>query len=87
MSPVLAIDRLRLAYRTPHGVVQALKEASLEIGEGQAVGLVGESGSGKSSLARAALGLLPRPAARIEAGRIAIGGRYVTGSSETESLS
>ena len=76
--PILAIDRLRLSYRTRRGVVRAVEEATLAVGEGEAVGLVGESGSGKSSLARAALGLLPEGIGRIDDGRIVIRGRDVT---------
>jgi len=45
---------------------------------GKTVALVGPSGSGKSSLARAALGLLPDGVAQIEGGDILIGGRNST---------
>jgi ABC-type glutathione transport system ATPase component len=37
----------------------AVKDVSLEIGEGETGGLVGESGSGKTTLGRVCLGLLP----------------------------
>jgi oligopeptide/dipeptide ABC transporter ATP-binding protein len=76
--PILAIDRLRLSYKTRRGIVRAVEEATLAVGEGEAVALVGESGSGKSSVARAALGLLPEGIGRIDEGGIAIGGRDVT---------
>jgi oligopeptide/dipeptide ABC transporter ATP-binding protein len=80
--PVLAVERLRVAYRARGGVVQAINEASLEIAEGEAVGLVGESGSGKSTLARALLGLLPEGAGRVEGGSIVIAGRDLAGASQ-----
>ena len=39
--------------------ISALDRVSLDIGEGEVVGLVGESGSGKTTLARVLLGLTP----------------------------
>jgi oligopeptide/dipeptide ABC transporter ATP-binding protein len=41
------------------GIVRAVAGASISVERGQIVGLVGESGCGKSSLARAAVGLVP----------------------------
>ena len=46
----------------PRRRLRALSGVSLELGEGEALGVVGESGGGKSTLARAALALL-RPCA------------------------
>ncbi len=46
----------------PHVAVQ---EASLEVAEGERVGLIGESGSGKTTLARVGLGLIPPDGGRI----------------------
>jgi peptide/nickel transport system ATP-binding protein len=39
------------------GPVNALRGVSIEVGEGESVGIVGESGSGKTTLARCLLGL------------------------------
>jgi oligopeptide/dipeptide ABC transporter ATP-binding protein len=84
MANILEIESLRLAYRTRGTVAYAMNNVTLMVGEGEAVGLVGESGSGKSTLARATLGLTPRNMARIEAGRIVIDGRDVTGFTEDQ---
>ena len=83
-TPILAIEGLRLAYRTRRGLVRAVDDATLSVGEGQAVGLVGESGSGKSSLARAALGLLPDGVGVIDGGRMRLRGQDVTGLDERQ---
>jgi len=76
---VLAIESLRLIYRTRSREVCAVENGTLEVRAGEAVGLVGESGSGKSSIARAALGLLQPGYARVVGGRILIEGRDMTG--------
>jgi oligopeptide/dipeptide ABC transporter ATP-binding protein len=81
---ILAIENLRLGYRTQRGTVRAVADACLTIDEHEAIGLVGESGSGKSSLARAMLGLLPRPLATIDGGRIEIAGRAMTHAAESD---
>ncbi|GIH22652.1 hypothetical protein Aph01nite_09620 [Acrocarpospora phusangensis] len=51
-----------------------LKGVSLDVAEGQTVGLVGESGSGKSTMARAAVGLAP-----VTSGQILLNGHPVPG--------
>jgi oligopeptide/dipeptide ABC transporter ATP-binding protein len=80
MSPILEVEQLRVSYRSPAGAVTAIRDVSLVVREGEAVGLVGESGSGKSSLGRAVLGMLPEQIGKIDSGRILIGGRDVTQS-------
>ena len=54
-SALLSVDGLTV--RLPAGNV--LRDISLSIGPGEALGLVGESGSGKSMTARAIARLLP----------------------------
>ncbi len=55
MSELLALEGLRVAL--PARTV--LRDVSLQVGEGEAVGLVGASGSGKTMCARAIVRLLP----------------------------
>jgi peptide/nickel transport system ATP-binding protein len=67
----LEIRDLEVVYRDRgRGPVRAVAGASLTVERGEIVGLVGESGCGKSSLAKAAVGLVPR-----EAGDVLLDGR------------
>ena len=79
----LAVEGLRVGFDTPRGRVQALEDVSLELAEGQTLGLVGESGSGKSVTALAILGLLPRNA-RVETGAVRFGGRNLLALAERD---
>ncbi|GCD93059.1 dipeptide/oligopeptide/nickel ABC transporter permease/ATP-binding protein [Embleya hyalina] len=58
-APLLDVDRLRVTF--PGGHV-AVRDVSLSVAPGEAVGIVGESGSGKSLTALAVAGLVPYPA-------------------------
>lgn len=74
VEPLLEVDGLTTGYQTRAGLVLAVNEVSFEVRRGEIFGLVGESGSGKSTVARSIIGLLPRPAARITAGHVRLGG-------------
>lgn len=64
-TPVLAVDDLKVYFKTPHGLVRAVNGISYAIRPGEAVGILGESGSGKSVSAGAVMGLLDSPPAEI----------------------
>ncbi len=56
-----------------YGKIQALREVSLTIAEGEIVALLGANGAGKSTLVKAVCGLLPK-----RAGTVRLGGEDIT---------
>ncbi|MGE2716996.1 dipeptide/oligopeptide/nickel ABC transporter permease/ATP-binding protein [Mycolicibacterium litorale] len=76
----LVVDGLTVVYGDDG---RGARDVSFTVREGEIVGLVGESGSGKSTVAGAAMGLLPA-AARVTAGRVAVTGRDVAAMSPAE---
>jgi peptide/nickel transport system ATP-binding protein len=56
---MISIEHLSVRFRATSGPVLAVDDVSLDIGDGEAVGLVGESGSGKSTVLRVVAGLIP----------------------------
>jgi ABC-type glutathione transport system ATPase component len=79
MTPLLQA-RISVDYPNKPGVV---RDAELEIGAGEILGLVGESGSGKSTIALALLGLLDHKGARVR-GEILFDGRNLAALSSRE---
>ncbi|WP_196442470.1 ABC transporter ATP-binding protein [Planomonospora sp. ID67723] len=59
---MLDLRDVAVTYRSTAGDVPAVRGISLDLAEGEALGVAGESGSGKSTLAMAVLRLLPRTA-------------------------
>lgn len=66
---ILSIRNLKVDYATQDGTVQAVDGVSLDVAEGQHLGLIGESGCGKTTLLKAIVQVLPRNG-RIVAGEI-----------------
>lgn len=82
-SALLAIEDLRIAYSTNGRLTTVVNNVSLEVEEGEVVGLVGESGSGKTQTVFAALGLLPEEAI-VAQGSIRLEGVELLGLSERQ---
>jgi len=70
----LAVQNLKMYYRTRKGQVRAVDGVSFTLEPGRALGIVGESGCGKSSLGLTLLRLLP-PNAEVVGGSIRLGGQ------------
>ncbi len=83
-QPLLSVRDLSVAFRAGGRETLAVRQASFDIGQGEAVALVGESGSGKSVTALSILRLLPYPAARHPGGSIAFKGRDLLKLSERD---
>jgi microcin C transport system ATP-binding protein len=82
MNSLLEIRDLSVSFRTPDGVIEAVKRASLTINNGEFVALVGESGSGKTATALSIPQLLPYPAASHPCGSIRFEGEELLGAPE-----
>jgi peptide/nickel transport system ATP-binding protein len=80
----LLIKDLEAAYITEDETVHAVNGISLELEEGESLGIVGETGAGKTTTALAVLGLLPKPTGQILKGTILFEGTDLAKSSETE---
>ena len=66
MSPILAVRELNKTFGKGASEVQAVKDVTLEVSEGECLAIVGESGSGKTTLANMILGVIPPTSGRIE---------------------
>ncbi|GAB3126420.1 ABC transporter ATP-binding protein [Glaciibacter psychrotolerans] len=77
-APALVLKNVDIEYpkrgRVP--AFKAVADASFEIYPGEIVGLVGESGSGKTTIARAAVGLVP-----VAGGELTVVGQNIAGAS------
>ncbi len=69
---MIGLSNVTIAYGQGSHAVVAVRNLTLDVPEGEAVGLVGESGSGKSTVLRAIAGLIP-----YAGGEIVLAGRHV----------
>ncbi|MCE7483225.1 ABC transporter ATP-binding protein [Microbacterium profundi] len=80
-TPVLRVDGLRKVYppATPGGEsVEAIRDLTFSIPQGQLVCIVGPSGAGKTTLLKCIAGLLPATAGKLE-----LEGKAITGPPRT----
>ena len=82
-APLLAVEDLHVDFSTRNGLVNAVRGVSINVAEGETLGVVGESGSGKSVTAFAVTRLLDA-AGRVSAGRIIFRGQDITRASSKQ---
>jgi len=86
LTAILEIEDLTVHFPINIGTVRAVEGVSLNLEQGEVMGLVGETGCGKSTLGFSILRLL-RPPGRIVKGRILYHGQDIVQMSKKEILS
>lgn len=81
MKKVLEVKDLEISFATFAGEVQAIRDVSFDLYEGETLAIVGESGSGKSVTTRSIMGLLASNAL-VKNGEILFGGEDILKNSE-----
>ncbi len=75
METLLSVQDLSISFHTYNGEVQAVREASFDLGRGEVLAIVAESGSGKSVMMQTILQLTP---CHLKGGRILFDGEDIT---------
>ena len=75
-APLLQVRNLRVEFNTRRGTLTAIDGVSLDIAQGEVLGVVGESGAGKSLTGMAIIGLL-EPPGRVAGGEILLEGERI----------
>ncbi len=83
MQSKLHVKDLTISFRTREGKVQAVRDISFDLEQGETLAIVGESGSGKSVTSKAVLGILSGNAI-VESGQILYDGKDLLKISEDE---
>jgi oligopeptide transport system ATP-binding protein len=83
-QPLLHVEDLLVRFRTHDATIHAVNGISFDLEEGETLGLVGESGCGKSVTSLAIMRLLPKPAGKIDGGRVLFEGQDVLALDESD---
>ena len=85
-APLLSIRDLVVNFHGGMSTRTLIDQVSVDLAQGEILGLVGESGSGKSLLCRAVMGLLPSSRLSIDQGSVMLGARDLVTASPAEML-
>ncbi|RTL68996.1 MAG: ABC transporter ATP-binding protein [Hyphomicrobiales bacterium] len=83
-TALLAVEDLRVSFRTRAGAVTVVDGVSFSIDAGTTLAIVGESGSGKSVTALSVMRLVPEPPGRTASGSIRLRGEELVGKPRRE---
>ncbi len=59
---IMDVKNLNISFKSPKGMIHAIRGVDLTLRKGETLAIVGESGSGKSVTMKAVMGILPRNA-------------------------
>jgi oligopeptide transport system ATP-binding protein len=82
--PLLRVRDLAVTFGSGDRTVHAVNGISYDLARGETLGVVGESGCGKSVSSLALMRLLPKPAAKIDAGEVVFDGEEILALTEDE---
>ncbi|MCD8398028.1 MAG: ABC transporter ATP-binding protein, partial [Lachnospiraceae bacterium] len=82
----LSVKDLEVIYTQARKTVHAVNGVSLSVPKGKTLGLVGETGAGKTTIAKAIMGILPDPPAKVLGGQILLEGEDLLKKTEDEML-
>lgn len=73
MEKILEVSSIKVCYQAVNGEVEAIRDISFSVSEGEFISIVGPSGCGKSTLLSAVAGITP-----LSSGKILLSGREVS---------
>lgn len=82
MTALLEVSHLKTSFVTDEGEITIVNDVSFSVRAARTLAIVGESGCGKSVTALSIMGLLAKPAGRIQQGSICFEGQELVGAPE-----
>lgn len=82
MTALLEVSHLKTSFVTDEGEMTIVNDVSFNVHAARTLAIVGESGCGKSVTALSIMGLLSKPAGRIQQGSIRFEGQELVGAPE-----